>query len=479
MGLSRCAPVVLATALLLRGWTAGAQTLPAGFFEQVVFRGLDQPTAVRFASDGRVFVAEKSGVVKVFRDLDHPTPAVFADLRTSVNDYGDRGLFGLALPADFPRAPWVYVLYTLDAAPGGTPPTWGVPGAGGDVCPEPAGGDAAGCVVGARLARLRAAGDRMAGDEQVLLDRGWCAQFPSHSAGDLAFGEDGALYASAGDGASVGAVDWGQWGGNACGDPPQAGGALRAQSPDVPGASALFDGAVLRLDPETGRAFRDNPHAGRGAADDRIVGYGFRYPSRIAPRPGTREVWVADVGWRTWEEIDRIADVRGRAVENFGWPCLEGDDRQEGYVAANLGVCARLLARPGDVTAPVFAYRHGEPVVAGEACESGPDSAISALAFYRGGRYPSAFDGALFFADHERRCIWALPLGADGEVDVAARLTFEAGAAAPTALEIGPDGDLFYVDMTGGTIRRIRYVGSTPPPRTMLRAGDRPPSPRS
>jgi len=63
-----------------------------------------------------------------------------------------------------------------------------------------------------------------------------------------------------------------------------------------------------------------------------------------------------------------------------------------------------------------------------------------------------------------------MPLGADGEVDVAARLTFEAGAASPGALEIGPDGDLFYVDVTGGTIRRLRYIGGTTAPRTMLRA---------
>ena len=48
---------------------AEAVTLPAGFQESVVFSGLTNPTAVRFSNDGRVFVAEKRGVIKVFDSL--------------------------------------------------------------------------------------------------------------------------------------------------------------------------------------------------------------------------------------------------------------------------------------------------------------------------------------------------------------------------------------------------------------------------
>src|SRR5262245_29864762 len=58
---------------------------PGGaFVDEVVFSGLTQPTAVRFAADGRVFVAEKSGIIKVFDSLTDTTPTVFADLRTEV-----------------------------------------------------------------------------------------------------------------------------------------------------------------------------------------------------------------------------------------------------------------------------------------------------------------------------------------------------------------------------------------------------------
>ncbi len=92
--------------------TAPAATYPTGFSEQTVFSGLGNPTAIRFASDGRVFVAEKSGLVKVFDSLSDPQPDVFADLRTQVHNFWDRGLLGLALDPNFPASPYVYVLYT-------------------------------------------------------------------------------------------------------------------------------------------------------------------------------------------------------------------------------------------------------------------------------------------------------------------------------------------------------------------------------
>ncbi len=66
-------------------------------------------------ADGRVFVAEKSGIIKVFDDLNDPSPDLFADLRTNVHNHWDRGLLGMALHPDFPTTPELYVLYTYDA----------------------------------------------------------------------------------------------------------------------------------------------------------------------------------------------------------------------------------------------------------------------------------------------------------------------------------------------------------------------------
>jgi glucose/arabinose dehydrogenase len=194
-----CALALLGT--LLSPPAARASVLPTGFSESVVWSGLTNPTNIEFAADGHIFVAEKSGLIKVFDSQADPTPDVFADLRANVHDFWDRGMLGLAVHPNFPASPYVYVLYTYDAPVGGTAPTCG------DACANPPGATGDGCVVSGRLSRLTAAGNQMTGPEQVLVND-WCQQYPSHSVGDLAFGADGALYVTAGDGASNNKVNF-------------------------------------------------------------------------------------------------------------------------------------------------------------------------------------------------------------------------------------------------------------------------------
>jgi glucose/arabinose dehydrogenase len=485
--MSRMLAVTGVLGVVLRTSVAVASTLPPQFQESTLFSGLTNPTAVRFASDGRVFVAEKSGLIKVFASLTATTPTVFADLRTNVHNFWDRGLLGLELHPNFPTTPYVYVLYTLDRAPGGTIPTWGTPGATADTCPTPPGPTSSGCAVTARLSRLQAAGNVMTGSETVLIED-WCQQFPSHSIGELAFGPDGALYLSGGDGASFTSVDYGQFGGtggtplNVCGDPPVGvggtqtpataeGGALRSQSLGRPsGQPVVLGGAILRVNPSTGQALADNPLASHtDPRARRIIAYGMRNPFRFALRPGTNELWVGDVGWNTWEEINRFDRSTG-AVPNFGWPCYEGDGRQPGYNATNLGHCERLYTTNGAVEEPFFRYNHAATVVAGETCPTG-SSAIAGLAFYAGGNYPAGYDGALFFTDYNRRCIWAMMPDGSGTPNPANVITFAAGlAGGAVGLRIGPGGDLFYVDFTLGRIQRIRYFGTNQPPLAVATA---------
>jgi glucose/arabinose dehydrogenase len=452
---------------------------PGGtFVDDVVFSGLNAPTTVRFAADGRVFVAEKSGRLLVFDNLDDPTPSLFADLRTEVYDHHDRGLLGLALSPQFPSDPWVYVAYTRDAEIGGVAPRWGSPGVTGDPCPTPPGGGADGCVVSGRVSRLRASGNVMV-EEQVLIDD-WCMQGPSHTVGAVAFGPDGALYVSGGDGAFFGTqLDYGQKGipRNPCGDPPvpvggtqtipsAQGGALRSQDRRTPSDPTTLDGAIIRVDPTTGAGLADNPFASSSDPNARrLIAYGLRNPFRMAFRPGTSQLWVGDVGWQTWEEINRVAVPADATVENFGWPCYEGNAKQPGWDAANLTLCENLYGTGAD-TRPRYSYRHNQRVDPNDTCDFG--GSVSGLAFMPANSvsYPAEYRRALFFADYSRGCIWVVPAAANGSPDFAQLRVF-ASAASPVDLQIGPGNDLFYVDIVGGTIRRIAY---NPPPRAVATA---------
>jgi glucose/arabinose dehydrogenase len=463
----------LALIVLLAGGisSAGASTTPPGFQDTAVISGLTSPTSVRFSPDGRVFVAEKSGLIKVFDSLSDTTPTTFADLRSQVFDYWDRGLLGLALHPNFPAQPFVYALYSYDAPIGGTAPVWG------DNCPNPPGPNTDGCVGGGRLSKLTASGNVMAGSEQVLIED-WCIQFPSHSIGDLEFGPDGALYVSGGDGASFTFRDYGQAGNpkNPCGDPPAGvggtqtpptaeGGSLRSQDLRTSSDPTTLDGTILRLDPNTGAAMAGNPLAASGDPNARrIVAYGFRNPFRFTLRPGTGEIWVGDVGQGAWEEIDRIQDPITAPVENLGWPCYEGPDRQGGFDGANLNLCEALYGQSGAVNLPYFAYSQESDVVQGENCPRLDGSAISGLTFYGGGAYPDSYDGALFFADYSRNCIWAMATNGGQLPNPGSVLTFAAQAETPVDLEVGPGGDVYYVDIAGGQIRRIHYQASNLPP---------------
>ena len=130
----------------------------------------------------------------------------------------------------------------------------------------------------------------------------------------------------------------------------------------------------------------------------RVVAYGLRNPFRITARPGTSEIWIGDVGWNVFEEINRLVDPTDAEVDNFGWPCYEGAGRQPGYDSANLTLCEQLYAtncasrRRSTSTTTV---RRSRPKRAPRAVP--PFLASPSI---RTARYPSSYRKALFFSDY-------------------------------------------------------------------------------
>jgi glucose/arabinose dehydrogenase len=427
--------------------------------------GLTAPTTVKFvptALGNRMFVALKSGVVLAYDQPQDPNPIQVLDLSTEVHDFWDRGLLGMALSPGFNESGGtMYLLYARDAAIGGAAPRWG------DTCPSPPGADENGCVISGKLVSVPiGALGSPSGPVRTIIQDQWCQQFPSHSVGAVAFGQDGMLYVSAGEGANFNAPDWGQYGYpsvNPCHDPyvpsdsdASEGGALRAQ--DVRTFSATdptgLSGAIIRINPVTGAP--DPSATGPDTNARRIVAFGMRNPFRFTFRPGTNDIWVGDVGWTQTEEIDEVTP--GGAVENLGWPCYEGTGVNGPYAQQDL--CASLSA--AQVTIPSYTYDHGGDVDPGDNCVQSAGSVISGLAFYGDGSYPDHFNGGLFFTDYARNCIWFAPAGAGGEPDFADAEVFARGApgVGPVDLQTTPNGNLVYVfhDQTFGEIHEIRPI---------------------
>ena len=434
---SRTALAAAAAAALILSTPAtrvvGQTSTPPGFQDTVVLSGLDWPTAVRFSPDGRVFVAEKSGLIKVFDSLTDTTPTVFADLRTNVHNFWDRGLLGLALHPNFPgdavRLRALHATTRRSAAPRRAgarrrrPPT---PARRRRARPTTAASSAA------ALSRLAGRGNVMTGTEQVLIED-WCQQFPSHSIGSarvrrrrralrerrrrrelqlrrLRPGRQPGEPVRRSAGRPSAATQ----------TPPTAeGGALRSQD--------------LRTSRRSGRPRRRAPPrrsghrraaAGQPARRQRrSPTHGASSPTACATRSAStsararNEVWIGDVGWNIWEEINRVPTDRTAWSRTSAGRATKAIGRQPGYDAANLKLCENLYARhrrrrPRRSSPTTTAPRSSPAKPARPAARRSPASRST-----RAAAYPACYDGALFFADYSRNCIWVMPKGASGDPD--------------------------------------------------------------
>jgi glucose/arabinose dehydrogenase len=240
---------------------------PAGFSDKLVAGGLNLPVAMEFAPDGRLFVTEKDGAIRVIKGgilLDQP----FATL--AVNSEGERGVQGIAFDPDFDSNGYLYVYYTTASEP-----------------------------VHNRVSRLTADPanpDRMlAGSERPILDLEALVTV-SHNGGALEFGPDGMLYITTGDN----------------------------YHPHLAQSLTSRLGKVLRIDSD-GSIPSDNPFYRTSGAYREIWALGLRNPFTAA-MSSSGEMYINDVGQDTWEEIN----VGSRGA-NFGWPLCEGRCSEPGF----------------------------------------------------------------------------------------------------------------------------------------------------
>jgi glucose/arabinose dehydrogenase len=437
---------------------AAAITLPGSFLSESVAPGAAfvTPTALAFLPDGRLLVAEQRGrVVMVANGQELPTPVWQGE--AEVLAAVDHGLLGVAVDPAFNTNRRIYFLYTVD--------------------PDSDGVDDNAYGFG-RLVRYQLTTDNVVepSTRTILMGAVWssgpvCAA--SHTIGALRWGADGTLLVAVGDGAEFTGVDTGGR------DPAMFGPGRTDSSEDIGAYRAQFpgslDGKILRLDPATGHGLPSNPFfdGNPESARSRVWTYGLRNPFRFALRPGTGArdaslgrpgtLYLGDVGWVTWEEID-VADSAGM---NFGWPCNEGLDPNGGYRNApppSHSDCSSMgtAGNPAFASPPIAAWNHDDP--ARSVPPGGTGNCLVAGVFYDGARYPAAYRNRLFLGDFIES--WIRVLTTDARDQLVQVEDFAAGADGPVDFALDPiTRDVCYVALLGNDVRRIRYVepDRTPP----------------
>ncbi len=385
-----------------------------------------------FTPDGRMLVTSQGGTLGVYGGAGallgtQTFPA------SQICSNSERGLLGVAVDPNHAVNRYVYLFYTR-RKPGGD-------------CSTASPITATTAVNRVSRFTLPASNVLDLASEVVLID-----EMPSpggnHNAGDVAFGRDGYLYASIGDGGCDYAGGGCAGGNDASRDENVLTGKILRVAVNPDGSTSIpatnpFRGADSERCALTGRTVTP----GKTRCQETFA-RGLRNPFRFAMDPnaaGTR-FFVDDVGQGTREEIDL-----GQAGADYGWNCKEG--------TLVTGACASV---PPGVVDPVFDYGRGMvPGTSASGCAS-----ITGGAFVPNGIWPAGYDGTYLFADYV--CGWIFRLSAAGPY-TAADFATSLGGSSATSLAFGPFGTtqaLYYTTYAaGGQVRRIAYAlpGNNPP----------------
>jgi glucose/arabinose dehydrogenase len=274
------------------------------------------------AGDERMFIVQQNGQIKIMNPDGSILPTPFLNVSSLITSGGEQGLLGLAFAPDYETSGRFYVDYTNTS---------------GDTT----------------IARYTVSSDPNVANTDGTILLTIDQPFSNHNGGNIKFGPDGYLWIGMGDGGS--------------GGDPNANG----QNTNV------LLGKMLRID-VSGDDYTipsDNPFAEGGGAGE-VWAYGLRNPWKFSFDRETGELWIADVGQSTVEEINKMPSTE--AGLNYGWRCYEGNDPY------NTSGCGSA----DDMTFPVATYTHG----------SGRCS-ITGGYIYRGASYPN-LTGTYFYADY-------------------------------------------------------------------------------
>jgi glucose/arabinose dehydrogenase len=338
--------------------------------------GFDNPVDIQNAGDDRLFIVEQDGRIKILNSDGTTNANNFLDITSIVSSGGERGLLGLAFHPDYANNGYFYVNYTDNS--GDTQISRFSVNAGDPDLADP-------------------------GSELQLLNE--YQPFTNHNGGCVQFGPDGYLYIGMGDGGSSG-------------DPGD-------RSQDL----MFLLGKMLRIDidnPGGGNNYgipADNPYVGNPDALDEIWASGVRNPWKFSFDSQTNDIWIADVGQNSYEEINH--EMSTSAGLNYGWRCYE----------ANAPYNTTGCPDPNEMTFPVAEYSH-----------SGGNCSITGGYVYRGTVY-SDIQGLYLFAD--------LCTGMIGTVDQDGNM-IDHGNFSGTWTSFGEDVDgELYIAHHGGSIYKI------------------------
>jgi len=357
-------------------------TLPPGTVDvrlEQVASGLNMPVLVTAApgDTSRLFVVEKRGTVRVIKHGSLlPTP--FIDLSGRVTTGSEQGLLGMAF---HPTDGRVVLSFTVPGSTGGGT---------------------------SRIATFRTGADPDVLDpstEQVVIEV--TQPYGNHNGGNVLFGPDGYLYAGFGDGGS--------------GGDPQGHGQNRDD----------LLGSLLRLDLDHGLPYTipaGNPFAGQPNTRGELWNWGLRNPWRFSFDRATGDLYIADVGQNTWEEVD-VQPAGSAGGENYGWAIMEGDHCYKS------GACNR-----SGLVMPVTEYGHGD------------GCSITGGFVYRGEAIPELV-GTYFYGDYCNGWIRSFVYRNGSATNATAWPTLD---TKQQITSFGEDarGEL-YVVLAGGTIYRI------------------------